>query len=47
MLYTSLLVFNSFISYPHHMGMGMGIGIGIGMGISDDNISTFYNQLYN
>ena len=49
MLYTTLLVFNSFITSPHHMGMGMGIG----MGLSDDNISTAtitptsYNQLYN
>ena len=49
MLSVALLVFNSFINSPHHMGMGMGIG----MGLSDDNISTAtitptsYNQLYN
>ena len=49
MLSTTLLIFNSFITSPHHMGMGMGIG----MGLSDDNISTStitptsYNQLYN
>ena len=35
MLSVALLVFDSFITSPHHMGMGMGIG----MGLSDDNIS--------
>ena len=42
MLSVALLVFNSFIASPHHMGMG--IGMGIGMGLNDDNSS--YNYTY-